>query len=264
MNESVGRHIPHESPELTGSNIELGAPERDHRVADYFDIHDANEWQLLTYLFSKDYEAVSEPSVDSLNPVNFYKLLTTTLHIDDENIARVAVSRFVNLAHAEYTEIEEDADQSNLFGAIEIELSKFIESKQTMHRLSVLGLREAEALKGIYNEQNLLAFAIDTAHRHADGITPESFEMIYRYRTVVRRTQEVIEQADISGEAPSHKMSTREVGWAGDVHDYSHDSNRINPRDYRIFCGEDGDEEARVITIDDIELKVVLGRRFDE
>jgi hypothetical protein len=264
MNDTIDNYSPIESTGPVDANIGLGGPELGQRIADYFDAHDAVEWQLLEYLFNQGTEVVPVPTDETLNPANFYKLLTTTLHIDDENVALVAVNRFLALAQAEHTDIIEGEESLSSLEPIEIEISEFIESKQTMHRLNVLDFNEALALKNIYDEQNLLAFAIETARRHPNGITSESFDYIYRYRTVVRRIQEVIDQSDTAVAQPRHKIATREVGWAGDIHDYSHDKERINPRDYWHFSGDNVDEEFRVITIDGVEIKVVLGRGFDE
>ncbi len=210
----------------------------------------------------------SKPDNDHWSPDNFYKLLSATIEIDDTSVALIAINSFVRISETEYLEIDSAAgEQTNLLLSIEVEISKFIEHNQRINRLSVLGISEAEVLVLIYNEQNLLAFAQDTAQRNAAGITTETLEMIYRYRTVVRRIQEVIEKNIAIGQQQGTEPRTpsQANAWAGEVREYGYnDQGRIRIGDYRAFSDVPEEEEERPVIIGDTEVKLVLRKRFDE
>lgn len=249
--EDQGWSLPNDDPQTAGG-YEIAIDQ------------EAPEAALLVYFLR--YEHTLEDDAHLLTPANFYKLLNATIHAGNDDMAIVAVNRFLSAAEASYSEADHSAiDENSLLQSIEVEISKFIESNEKTHRLSVLGEKEAEALTLVYNEQNLLAFAKDTIVRNQDGLTVDALLVIYRFRTVVRSLQEVLEHCAEKELDPNLGTPKQAYAWAGRVREYGYDDEgRIDSDDYISFSGQATEEEVRPVVVENTELKVLLPRKFDE
>lgn len=248
--------------QLLGSDPTQAEVEPQATSAGVFDGLVENGRRLDRFLFESSTEADSSDVLPLLTAHNFLALLALSLdrYWDGDTTVIGAIQKFASHTTVEFDEPATPEESfSRTATRVEAEISSFIEFNQPTTSLELLSEHDVEHINEIYNSNNLLALARDLTERSPDGLVTDEIDMLYRYKTILKRLlghSEIIAMAQAEQAGLSKEPKDGARTWAGDIHPYGHRvGGVIDPAEFRAFS-ESEDPGRNVITVEGIPIKL--------
>jgi hypothetical protein len=190
--------------------------------------------------------------------MNILEQLKDDLPTSTEQYAPEAIALFASAADAEFSEPSTpEHEMTSAATLMEHRISEFIDTGTSSPNPVIIDQRSLDQISEIYNPNNLLALAKEYLEMSPESIIGQSeVYSILRYFTVLRMINNQYDvfalqerEADLSNDY-DRNFSRRKRTWAGYVHEFGFDEDRLDPHEFKAFSpdhDEPDSDTARVL-----------------